>query len=168
MSKVLMFVGTTGSNKMLADQIAEVFSEEGVDVESIHLEQEGLPLFTPARQKKGAPDCVMKITQKAKEASGFVFVGPEYNGSIPPVFNNALAWISTSGGSDWRVAFNGKIAALATSSGGPGFKYQTAMTQQLNHIGAIVLPRMISVTGSKPFKKESAQAIIKQLISRLL
>ena len=162
-----MFVATKATNKVLADQLEEIFKEENIEVESIHLETEDLPLYTTTRQKEGAPACIMSITQKAQEADGFVFVGPEYNGGMPPVFNNAMAWISTSGGSDWRAAFNGKMAMLGTSSGGPGAKYQAAMAQMLNHIGAIVLPRMVSISGHKPFKKESAQAIIKQFINKL-
>lgn len=167
MKTILMMVATTGSNHELSEKMAEIFKNEGHKVDILNLEKEDLPLFTPPRRAESVPDCVARITDQAHAASGFVFVGPEYNGSMPPVFNNAMAWISTSGSGNWRDAFNGKIALLATSSGGPGTKFQGAMTQQLNHIGTIVLPRMISINGKKPFNQDSAQKIIKQFLSLL-
>ena len=51
--------------------------------------------------------------------SSFVFCGPEYNGSIPPIISNTIAWISVST-EHWRDGFKDKNAFIATSSGGPG------------------------------------------------
>ncbi len=166
MSKILVFVATNGTNKSLAENVGEILNEHGQKYEMVFLESENLPMYTTTRQKEGCPGRIAEITEVAKAAKGFIFVGPEYNGSMPPVFNNLMAWLSTSD-KDWRMAFNGKFSLLATSSGGPGMKYQMAMGQMLNHIGSVVIPRMISVNGGKPFNSESANAIIKQFLGHL-
>ena len=59
------------------------------------------------------------IMKKFIKASGFIICAPEYNGSIPPVLTNIIAWLSVMG-DDWRLVFNGKIGLLATHSGGGG------------------------------------------------
>lgn len=165
MKKILMFVATKGSNLELAQRLEDVFKTKGQQVDMINLEEEDLPLYTTTKHKQGVPKRIAEISKMANEASGFVFVGPEYNGSAPPVMNNIMAWISVSGGKDWRAAFNGKVAMLATSSGGPGARYQSAMTQQLNYIGAIVLPRMVFVFGKKAYDQEEGEAVVDQLLS---
>jgi chromate reductase len=97
------------------------------------------------------------------EARSLVFCAPEYNGSMPPIVNNAIAWVSRSGSEDWRAAFNGKPAVVATHSGGGGLKVTQAMRAQLEHLGAIVLPRPIITNYQKVFNQDSAVAILTQL-----
>ena len=88
---------------------------------------------------------------------------PEYNGSIPPIVNNAIAWISGST-NYWRDAFNNKITLIATSSGGPGTKFITAMKSQFEYLGCIVMPRALSSNESNPLNIESTEKILKQFI----
>ena len=47
----------------------------------------------------------------------WVICAPEYNGSIPPILSNFIAWLSISG-DDFRNLFNGQPIAIATFSGG--------------------------------------------------
>ena len=41
---------------------------------------------------------------------------PEYNGSIPPILSNFIAWLSISG-ADFRNFFNGQIGKFELASG---------------------------------------------------
>jgi NAD(P)H-dependent FMN reductase len=93
---------------------------------------------------------------------GFIVVAPEYNGVMPPVLNNAISWVSVST-DDWRLAFNEKIVALATHSGGGGAKGLQAMRIQFQHMGANVLSREILTTYEKPLNEEAANNILDQL-----
>ena len=53
-------------------------------------------------------DDVKIVTNKIIGCDGLILCGPEYNGSITPIINNSIAWISMS--TDyWRDAFLNKI-----------------------------------------------------------
>ena len=100
------------------------------------------------------------------EASGFVFCAPEYNGSIPPTFTNAITWLSIVS-DDFRALFNNKPAALATHSGGEGQKLLISMRIMLSHLGMNVLGRELSVKGKEPIKDSSIDDVILRLKSLL-
>jgi chromate reductase, NAD(P)H dehydrogenase (quinone) len=105
---------------------------------------------------------VAKLLSDISDVDGFVVLAPEYNGSIPPVLNNAIAWLSVST-SDWREAFNGKPVALGTFSGGPGASVITAMRLQFAYMGANVIGRCLTANGQKPATEESMDAVLDQL-----
>lgn len=167
MSDILIFCATTGNNLKISEKIGDILTDKKQSFKLVNLSESPLPLYTPQKQSEGISDEIKLITSMAQAAKGFIFVGPEYNGSIPPVFNNVIAWISVSGDKDWRAAFNGKFSLLATHSGGMGQKYYQAMSQQLNHIGSIVLPRYISAHAKKPYNPDSAQIIVEQFLGCL-
>ncbi len=81
---------------------------------------------------------------------------------MPPVLNNAMAWTSRATKS-WRDAFEQKVVALATHSGGGGAKGLQAMRIMFQHLGANILAREILTTYEKPLNEESAKNIIEQL-----
>ncbi|SKB27966.1 NADPH-dependent FMN reductase [Malaciobacter marinus] len=81
---------------------------------------------------------------------------------MPPVLNNAMAWTSRST-KDWRDAFNEKVVALATHSGGGGAKGLQAMRIMFQHLGANILAREILTSYDRPLNEETAKNIIKQL-----
>ena len=83
---------------------------------------------------------------------------------MPPVLNNAVAWISRGGGDDWRQAFNQKYAVVATHSGGGGLHVLKAMRSQWEYLGCTVLARGIQTNFNKELNPESANTILKQLI----
>lgn len=155
MSKVLIISSTPRSNLELSQQIAEVAKELSLRPEIVELEGLNLPLYTIDQEKKGIPEEVRTLVTKMSEVSGFVFVAPEYNGGLPPASVNMINWLSRTGG-DWRAAFDRKMVLLASCSGGGGANLMRVMNTQLQHLGAIVLPRPVLVNASKPFSKEAA------------
>lgn len=160
---ILFISATRNNNQKLRDTLSELALEMGLKGESICLEDFDLPVYTPSREAKGIPDEALRLTDFFTKASGLVFIAPEYNGSIPPILNNAIAWISRSGSEDWRSAFNGKPVVVGTHSGGGGIKVCQAMRSQLEHLGSVVLPRHVVTHFSKQLNKESAMAILTQL-----
>ena len=165
---ILIISSTKGNNLKLSNQISEICSESKIASSVISLEDEDyrLPLYTPdSEATNGVPAQAHNLANKLKQASAFIFCAPEYNGIVPPILNNAIAWISRTDEGDWRSAFNGKFSVIATHSGGGGAKVLNTMRVQLEHLGSIVLPRSILTTYSTPLKPESAKQIVEQLNS---
>lgn len=153
--KILILSSTPRSNFVLSEQIAQVAKEIGLSTDIVELEALALPLYTVEAEKQGIPQSVKDLAEQLIAAPGFVFVAPEYNGGLPPVSVNVLNWISRAGG-NWREAFDRKMVLLASSSGGGGANLLRVMNTQLQHLGAIVLPRPVVVNSSKTFSKDAA------------
>ena len=163
MPHFLFLSATNGSNLQLAELLTGFAEESGASTEIIRLEDLNMPLFTPSiKEANGVPDSATELTQKFLAADALIFLAPEYNGSIPPVLTNAIAWMSVAG-DDFRAAFNGRFAVVGTHSGGGGFKVLEAMRSQLNHLGMIVLARSFQTSFSKQQNPDSAHAIFNQL-----
>ncbi len=163
---ILIISSTKENNLKLAEQINEVCQESKIQSSLISLEDYPMPLYTPSYEEdKGVPEEAHLLAKKLNEAKGLIFCAPEYNGTLPPILNNAIAWISRTDDSNWRSSFNGKFSVVATHSGGGGAKVLNAMRAQLEHLGSIVLPRTILTTYSTPMKVDSVKAIVEQLNS---
>lgn len=155
---------TSQTNLRLAGYLnGELQKDKSIESSLLNLEDHPLPLYYPkVEAEQGIPKAAHVLAQELKSANAFVFSAPEYNGSIPPILSNMIAWVSRSG-KDWREAFNGKFVVVATHSGGGGQKVVASMRSQLEHLGAIVLPRTIVVNSFAPYKQESGEAIMQQL-----
>ncbi len=162
MSEILLVSATKGNNYKLAQSIKQICDEIGQGARVISLEDYPLPLYTPSEEVKGTPKEAKDLALELSNARAVIWLSPEYNGTMAPIVNNAIAWVSRSS-EDWRAAFNGKFTVVATHSGGGGFKVVEAMRLQLQHLGAIVLPRTIMTTFQKILNPESAKEILAQL-----
>ena len=91
----------------------------------------------------------------------FVFA-PEYNGSYPPVLNNAIAWLSRDG-DDFRRIFRDRIVALGTHSGGGGPHVIMAMRMQFSFLGCIVIGRSLVTNKKKKANPDTIRAIISSM-----
>ena len=169
MKKILIISATSFSNYDLSLKIKELIDKTNVKAEIINLEEYNLPLFTAKtykENKNNINDMVDDITKKFIRSSGLIFCAPEYNGSIPPIITNCIAWISVS--TDyWRDAFKDKIGLIASSSGGEGVKYNISMKNQLEHLGVIIIPRFVSISSNKSFNSKSTEKILLQFTNLL-
>ena len=165
MKKISIISATSFSNYELSSQLKKIIDTIDVECEIVNLEDYNLPLFTAKDykdNKEKVVNTIDKITKEIVSSSGIIFCAPEYNGSIPPIVTNFIAWVSVS--TDyWRDAFNNKIGLIASSSGGDAVKYSNAMKSQLEHLGVVVLPRPIIVSSNKSFKSDLAEKILLQL-----
>ena len=165
MPHFLFFSATNGSNLQLTELLTGFAEEEGASTEIIRLENLNIPLFTPSgKETNGVPDIAGELIEKIIDSDAVVLLAPEYNGSIPPVVTNTIAWMSVAG-DDFRAAFNGRFAVVGTHSGGGGFRVLEAMRSQLTHLGMLVLARTFQTSFSKQQNPDSARAIFKQLVS---
>ena len=164
MSKIGILVSSAGNNRKLGAKLEELASELNVETTVINLVDLNLPLYsTVEEEKNGIPDIAKDLAEKILSLNAFIIIAPEYNGVMPPVLNNAMAWTSRSTDS-WRDAFNEKIIGLATHSGGGGEKGLQAMRIMYQHLGANILAREILTTYQKPLNDDNAKKMIEQLV----
>ena len=55
---------------------------------------EGIPLYNQDVEDQGIPPVVQALKERVIATDGLLLVTPEYNGSIPGVFKNAIDWLS--------------------------------------------------------------------------
>ena len=163
MAKFLMITATSGTNLELAERFATVAREKGHDAEVVDLVEMDLPMFTVARSSDPEQKVdVSDLTQKMTDADAWIVVAPEYNGSMPPTLNNAIAWLS----GDWqnfRTMCTGKPVGLATHSGGGGAHVFMAMRHMFSFIGADVMGRSLTSGRNKEANPETIDAMIDNL-----
>ena len=162
MKKITIVVGSNGKNLLLAQKFEATLKELGVQSQLLDLVTLELPLYSPKSSHKGAD--LLAPLETVLQGDAFVFIGPEYNGGIPPVMTNFLAWASTSS-KDWRMHFNAKKAAIATHSGGDGLLFLTALRLQLSYIGMTVVGRQLSANDRKEADPKSLVDICQQLLA---
>jgi len=163
MARFLMITATSGTNRELADVFATTAIEKGHEAEIVDLVEMDLPMFTMVRSKdpESAPD-ISDLISSMTEADAWIVIAPEYNGSMPPTLNNAVAWMSM----DWqnfRTMCTGKPVGLATHSGGGGAHVIMAMRQQFSFIGADVIGRACLSGRDKEANPETIDAMIDNL-----
>lgn len=164
MQKIAILLASVVKNKELAQNIQDVVNELGQESEIINLVQLQLPLYTSLLEESdGIPQKVQDLADKLLEYDAYIVVSPEYNGSMPPVLTNAIAWISRVG-DDFRAIFNQKFIALASHSGGGGLRGNDAMRSMFSYLGANVLTREVLTHYGKEYKKSTAESIVKELI----
>lgn len=172
MKNILIVSATLKNNFKLANDLTDFIkniSKSNLKTNLISLENFILPVYTENNFDKYIEEyrnTIEDLTKNFTDCDGIIICAPEYNGSTPPIVNNAIAWISTT--TDyWRDAFNDKVALVCTNSGGPGSKYTSIMKLQLEHLGCIVMPRSISTNKNNPLNSKSVKKILTQFIKHI-
>jgi len=162
--KIAIIVSGVVKNMELALKLQKEVKGQGAQVELINLVELDLPMYTSVLEdEKGIPQKVQELTQSLLSCDAFIMVAPEYNGSMPPVFSNAVAWVSRTG-DNFRAVFNQKFIALATHSGGGGQKLMESMRIMFVYLGANVLSREIINNYSKEYNPKTAQSVVTELL----
>ena len=164
-TKILIVSSSDGNNLKLANTLLEISADHDANFEVIKLLDYKLPLYSTAEEENGIPEDAASLTSKFMDAKGFIFLAPEYNGSVPPSLNNAIAWISRSGSENWRDAFNAKPVVIGTHSGGGGQHVLMAMQSQFSFIGCNVIGRKLLTSYSKELNPESAKSVLEMLVT---
>ena len=161
---LLVITASNGENLRLAERFAAAAKRQGWRADVLDLTAVPLPLFTPREQAAlGLPDALPDLNERMAAAPRWVICAPEYNGSIPPVLTNAIAWLSVAA-PDFRSLFNGRPVVIATHSGGGGSMVLTALRLQLAHLGAHVVGRQLVSSGQRPAQEESLDDLVQRLV----
>jgi len=159
---VLVITASTGENLMLADRFVSAARDLGQRAAVLDLTSVELPLFTPRAMAAGTPAPLADLEARLNAAPRWLICTPEYNGSIPPVLTNAIAWLSVQG-NDFRALFNGRPIAMATRSGGGGHTVLAALRLQLAHLGAHVVGRQLVSNSTHPAQDDTITDLLQRL-----
>jgi len=164
MKKIAILVSSVVKNMELALKLQAEVQAQGAEVKFINLVELDLPMYTSVLEdEKGIPRKVQELTQTLIDCDAYIIVAPEYNGSLPPVLSNAIAWVSRTG-DNFRLVFNQKFIALATFSGGGGAKVMESMRIMFVYLGANVLSREIINNYKKEYNPKTASSVITELL----
>ncbi|MCH1540677.1 MAG: NAD(P)H-dependent oxidoreductase [Candidatus Poseidonia sp.] len=167
MASLLFLMASDGKNLELASQISVLAEGEGHHVSFVSLCDQDFPLFTPLKESQTpSVEGLHRLIERMEKADAWWVFAPEYNGSMPPVLNNTIAWLSREG-DDFRRLFRYKRVALASHSGGGGHHCIMAMREQFSFIGCNVLGRNIVVNKSRPYNPETAKDMLSALTEGL-
>ena len=164
-SKDLIIISAScGKNLELSQKFLEKSNELNISSEVLDLTTVNIPLYNPRiHTKDNVPVEIMEIKEKLFNTDKWIICAPEYNGSIPPILSNFIAWLSISG-EDFRNLFNGQPIAIATFSGGIGLELLTSLRIQLVHLGSQVLGRQLLSSYNKPIDTKTIEDIIQRLL----
>ena len=163
---LLVIAASNGENLKLAKRFIEAGKELNYSCELLDLTESkhDLTIFNPRHNSKDkAPENLKSINTQMESHSHWIICAPEYNGSIPPILTNAIAWLSVQG-KDFRSLFNERPIAIASFSGGGCMELLLSMRIQLTHLGALVLGRQLATNKSKIAEDKSINAILNQLL----
>ena len=163
---VLIITASNGENLKLAERFLLAGKKLNYSCELLDLtkSENDLPLFNPRQNSKDkAPTNLASINLLMESHTHWVICAPEYNGSIPPILSNTIAWLSVQG-QDFRSLFNERPIAIASFSGGGCMELLLSMRIQLTHLGALVLGRQLTSNKSKIPEDKSINEILNQLL----
>ena len=161
---LLIITASNGENLKLAKRFVQIGTKLGKKAELLDLTILDLPLYNPrVHAQQGIPPLTKSLSIQMRAVPHWVICAPEYNGSIPPIFTSALAWLSVQE-EDFRNLFNGRPIAMATFSGGGGMELLLSMRIQLTHLGAQVVGRQLMSNNNKQAKDTSIEDLLERLI----
>ena len=169
MKKILFISATSNTNLTLSKKISTFIDKKKFCTKIINLDDFNLPLYNPStfiNDKNNNINRITELTDLMVSADGYIICAPEYNGNVPPVISNAIAWVSSS--TDyWQDAFKNKNAFIASSSGGNAEKFQLSIRNQLMHIGSKVFDKTIVVNAKNKLDDDGARKDINAFIKLL-
>jgi len=161
---LIIITASCGKNLELSEKFLEKSNELKISSEILDLTTLDIPLFNPRiHSKENIPNEIKELKKKLFKIERWVICAPEYNGSIPPILSNFIAWLSISGDDFWNF-FNGQPIAIATFSGGIGLELLTSLRIQLVHLGSQVLGRQLLSSYSKAIDTKTIEDIIQRLL----
>ena len=150
MKNIIIVSATSGTNLILSKDILNLLDQRKFKAKILNVEEIKLPLFNPQTLDEDSRKYKQKIKSITDDfiwSNGIIICAPEYNGNVPPVLSNAIAWISVTT-SYWKDGFRNKFCLIASSSGGGGERFVQSMHSQLIHLGAKVFEKKIIINSS--------------------
>ena len=161
---ILVITASHGKNLNLANQFIDSAKKLNVNADLLDLTCLDLPLFNPRKNNNEAVRETLKaLSNQMVSKPRWVICAPEYNGSIPTLFTNTIAWLSIQE-NDFRKLFNGRPIAMASFSGGGCMELLLSLRIQLTHLGAQVVGRQLASNNNKPAKNESIDDLLRRLL----
>lgn len=142
-------------NEILRRHMSTRLREAGVAVTDLSLAEFDMPVFNEELEAEHTPEAA-RLLADAFRTHDIVFLAtPEYNGGVPPLVVNTIAWLSRQKPSPFRHAVFG-IGGV--SSGKYGTIWSLShLRDSLSKIGALVVPTLLGIgPGSSAFDADGA------------
>ena len=166
MANLVFIHASDGSNALLAQEVEGYAINLGHAVEHVSLNACDFPVYTVKREKEtGVLPGLSDLMATLDRGDAWFVFAPEYNGSYPPVLNNAIAWLSRDG-DDFRRLFRDRTVALGTHSGGGGQHVIMAMRMQFSFLGCVVIGRSLVTNKKKSANPETIEAMLKSMTTK--
>ena len=135
----------TGSiNELLRRHMSKKLREAGVEVTDLNLADFEMPIFNQDIEDAGnTPDAAKRLADIFRTVDIVFLATPEYNGGVPPVVVNTLAWVSREKPNPFKHA----IWGIGGVSDG---KYATIfalshLRDSLSKVGTLVTPTLLGL-----------------------
>lgn len=121
--KVLAFAAsnsTTSINARLvtcASQLLQTEFDKRVEIETIHLTDYDMPVYSPEREALGIPEAAKDFYARIGAADGLIISFAEYNGCYTTAFKNVFDWCSRI---KMQIYQDKPMLMMATSAGPRG------------------------------------------------
>jgi NAD(P)H-dependent FMN reductase len=131
-------------NEILRRHMSMKLREAGVEVTDLSLADFEMPLFNQDIEDAGdSPESAVRLAGLFRSHDIVLIITPEYNGGLPPLIVNTLAWLSRTKPSPFRHA----IFGIGGVSDG---KYATIfglshLRDSLSKVGALVAPTLLGL-----------------------
>lgn len=173
--KILAFAGSlrehSYSKRVVKTAITGAESA-GAEVTYIDLRDFPMPIYNAdIQESEGFDENALKLQRLFNEYKGFLVASPEYNGSLPAALKNAIDWASRPS-SEFKMGevFNGKVAAIMTSSPGGfgGIRCLGHLRSILSILGMNVVPSEIAVGKVHEMFDGNSDAMTNEMMKNLL
>jgi len=130
-------------NRKLQAHMGRQLDAAGVAVTALDLGDFDLPIFNEDLEADQVPAAAVRLAALWRSHDIVFIATPEYNGGVPPLLVNAIAWISRQKPSPFRHAIFG-IGGV--SSGKYGTIWSLShLRESLTKVGALVVPTLLGV-----------------------
>ncbi|KKC37724.1 hypothetical protein WH87_08390 [Devosia epidermidihirudinis] len=146
MTKALTLSGSIrkGSyNRVLQAHMGRQLELAGVAVTAIDLSDFDMPIFNEDLEPDHIPEAAGRLAELFRSHDIVFIATPEYNGGVPPLVVNTVAWLSRQKPSPFRHAVFG-IGGV--SSGKYGTIWSLShLRESLTKIGTLVVPTLLGI-----------------------
>ena len=130
-------------NRMLQGHMDRKLAEAGVSVTSIDLADFTMPIFNEDLEADSTPEAARQLAELWRSHDIVFIATPEYNGGLPPLLVNALAWLSRQKPSPFRHPV---IGIGGVSSGKYGTIWALShLRDSLSKVGGLVVPGLLGI-----------------------
>lgn len=131
------------TNRMLQQHVGRKLEAAGVAVTEIDLGDFGMPIFNEDLEPDHVPEAAGRLAELWRTHDIVFIATPEYNGGLPPLLVNMLAWLSRQKPSPFRHPV---IGIGGVSSGKYGTIWGLAhLRDSLSKVGGLVVPGLLGI-----------------------
>ena len=130
-------------NRVLQQHMGKALRAAGVAVTEIDLGDFDMPIFNEDLEAEHTPQAAQRLAELWRSHDIVFIATPEYNGGVPPLLVNTLAWLSRQKPSPFRHPV---IGIGGVSSGKYGTIWALShLRDSLSKVGGLVVPGLLGI-----------------------